>query len=138
MTVFLVRTYTVKPDKLKEHNEWGKKLVSLMKKKPELFKGVKSMRVLSQKKANCVGNFSAMWGFESLDCIEGWETGFDEIPEEKALRTEFMDLIVPGSFSACIWEPVKILNRKIKTKKFTKNNHRTKTKILNQKMKKKG
>jgi antibiotic biosynthesis monooxygenase (ABM) superfamily enzyme len=120
MTVFLVRTYTVKPDKLKDHNEWGKKLVSLMKKKPELFKGVKSMRVLSQKKDNCVGVFSAMWGFESLDCIEGWEAVFAEIPEVNALRKEFMDLLVPGSFSACIWEPVKMLNRKIKRKQRVK------------------
>ncbi|MGD6810095.1 MAG: hypothetical protein ACQCN3_10400 [Candidatus Bathyarchaeia archaeon] len=114
MTVFLVRTYTVKPDKLKEHNTWGKKLVTLMKKKPSLFKGVKSMKVLSHKKGDCVGEFTAMWGFEDLDNIKGWEAGFSEIPEEKALRSEFMELIVPGSFSACIWEPIKTLKRKIK------------------------
>ena len=32
MTVFLVRTYIVKPDKLKEHDEWGKKLIAIDKK----------------------------------------------------------------------------------------------------------
>jgi hypothetical protein len=37
--------------------------------------------------------FTALWGFESLANIEGWESGFSEIPEEKALRTEFMELI---------------------------------------------
>lgn len=121
MTVFLIRTYSVKPDKLKEHNIWGKKLVSLMKKNPEFFKGVKSMQVLNQKKDNSAGNFMAMWGFEDLECIKGWEAGFNEIPEEKALRAEFMDLIEPGSFSACIWEPVKTLKRKIKGKQRSKN-----------------
>jgi hypothetical protein len=120
VNVFLVRTYTVKPDKLDEHNAWGKKLVSLMKKNPGLFKGVKSMKVFSHKKGECVGEFTAMWGFENLDSIKGWEAGFSEIPEEKALRAEFMDLIVPGSFSACIWEPVKTLKRKIKQAKRTK------------------
>ncbi len=91
-----------------------------MKKNPSLFKGVKSMKVLSHKKGDCVGEFMAMWGFENLDAVKGWETGFSEIPEEKALRTEFMELIVPGSFSACIWEPIKTLNRKIKPKRTKK------------------
>ncbi len=49
MTIFLVRTYVVNPDKLKEHDAWGKKLVALMKKRPDLFKEVKSLRVLNQK-----------------------------------------------------------------------------------------
>ncbi|MCL1978374.1 MAG: hypothetical protein FWG55_09810 [Candidatus Bathyarchaeota archaeon] len=120
MTVFLVRTYTVKLDKLKEHDAWGKKLVTLMKKKPELFKGVKSMRVLSHKKSGNISEFAAIWGFENIDIIKGWENNFSEIPEEKALRVEFMNLIVPNSFSAHTWEPVKTLKRKIKTKHFKK------------------
>ncbi len=120
MTVFLIRTYCVKPSKLKEHNEWGKKLVALMKNKPELFSNVKSMRVLSHKYGGKVGGFTAMWGFDSLAHIEGWENGFTEIPEEMALRSEFMKLIIPGSFSADIWESVKTLNRKTKPKRSKK------------------
>jgi hypothetical protein len=120
LTIFLIRTYTVKPDKLNEHNEWGKRLVALMKKKPELFSGVKSMRVLSHKYSGVVGGFTAMWGFDSLASIEGWENGFSEIPEEAALRSEFMDLIIPGSFSVDIWESIKTLNRKIKPKQAEK------------------
>ena len=49
MTVYLARTYVVNPDKLDEHNEWGKKLVALMKKKPGLFRGVTSLRVLRHR-----------------------------------------------------------------------------------------
>jgi antibiotic biosynthesis monooxygenase (ABM) superfamily enzyme len=114
MTVYLARTYVVNPDKLKDHNEWGKKLVALMKKKPGLFRGVKSLLVLSHKSGGSVGGFTALWGFESLANIEGWESGFNEIPEERALRAEFMELIMPGSCSACILEPIKTLNRKPK------------------------
>jgi len=114
MTVYLARTYVVNPDKLDEHNEWGKKLVALMKKKPGLFKGVKFLQVLRHKYGWSVGGFTALWGFESLANIEGWESGFSEIPEEKTLRAEFMELIVPGSYSACILDPIKTLNRKAK------------------------
>ena len=114
MTVYLYKTYVVKPDKLDEHNEWGKKLIALMKKKPDLFKGVTSLRVLRHKYGGSVGGFTALWGFESLANVEGWENGFIEIPKEKALRAEFMELIMPGSYSACILEPIKTLNRKVK------------------------
>jgi antibiotic biosynthesis monooxygenase (ABM) superfamily enzyme len=114
MTVYLHKTYVVKPDKLDEHNEWGKKLIASMKKKPGLFKGVTSLRVLRHKYGGSVGGFTALWGFESLANIEGWENGFTEIPKEKALRAEFLELIVPGSYSACILEPIKTLNRKAK------------------------
>jgi antibiotic biosynthesis monooxygenase (ABM) superfamily enzyme len=114
MTVYLARTYVISADKLNEHNEWGKKLVALMKKKPGLFRGVKSLQVLRHEHGGSVGGFTALWGFESLANIKGWESGFTEIPEEKALRAEFMKLIVPGSYSACILESIKTLNRKAK------------------------
>ena len=71
MTVYLARTYVVNPDKLYEHNEWGKKLVALMKKKTGLFRGVKSMQVLRHKYGGSVGGFTALWGFERLANIEG-------------------------------------------------------------------
>lgn len=112
MTVYLARTYVVNPEKLKDHNEWGKKLVALMKKKPGLFRGVTSLQVLSHKNSGSVGEFTALWGFENLVNVEGWERGFSEIPEEKALRSEFMQLIVPDSYSACILEPIKTIKRK--------------------------
>jgi NIPSNAP. len=113
MTVYLERTYVVKPEKLKEHNQWGKKLVALMKKKPDLFRGVKSLRVLKHRDEN---RFTALWGFKNLDAVEGWEKGFTEIPEQKALRAEFMDLIVEGSFSVCVLDSVKTVTRKRKKK----------------------
>jgi hypothetical protein len=114
MTVYLAKTYIINPDKLDEHNKWGKKLIALMKKKPGLFRDVKSLQVLKHKYGGSVGKFTALWGFKSLANIEGWESGFIEIPEEKGLRAEFMELVVPGSYSVCILEPIKTLNRKSK------------------------
>ena len=115
MTVYLARTYVVKPDKLKEHNKWGKKLVALMKKNPSLFSGVKSLQVLKHKEP--AGKFTAYWGFESEANIEGWESAFREIPQEKALRAEFIEMLVPESYSACILEPIKTLKRRTKNRR---------------------
>jgi antibiotic biosynthesis monooxygenase (ABM) superfamily enzyme len=117
VTVFVVRTYTVKPDKLGEHNAWGKKLVALMKKKPEFFGGVQSMRVLSHKYGGQVGGFTAMWKFNNLEDAGKWENDFTEVKEEMALRQEFLELVVPGSYRQEIWETVRTINRrKRKTK----------------------
>jgi hypothetical protein len=117
VTVFVVRTYTVKPDKLADHNMWGKKLVALMKKKPGLFGGVQSMRVLSHKYGGAVGGFTAMWKFKTIADAEKWEDGFTEVNEEVALRQEFLELLVPGSHRQELWETVRTINRrKRKTK----------------------
>ncbi len=123
MTVFVVRTYVVKPDKLKEHLEWGKKLVKLMKKQPKLFCDVKSMRVLSHKYGGNVGGFTAMWKFDTLAEAEKWELGFVDIREEADLRYEFLSLIVPGSYSECIWAPVRTINKKPKCPKPAATKH---------------
>jgi hypothetical protein len=112
VTVFLVRTYTVKPDKYEEHNAWGKKLIALMKKKPELFSGVQSMRVLRNKYGGAVGGFTAMWKFSSLKDAEEWETGFAKVKEKIPLWQEFAVLLVPGSYSQVICEPVRTINRR--------------------------
>jgi hypothetical protein len=116
LTIYLARTYVVNRGKLKEHNEWGKKLVALMKKNPGLFGNVGSLRVFKHKCAESVDKrFTALWGLASLAGIEGWESDFSEIPQEKALRTEFTEIIVPGSHSTCILDPIKTINRKTKT-----------------------
>lgn len=114
MTVFLVRTYIVKPDKLRAHIDWGKKLIVLMKKQPNLFAGVKSMRVFSHKYGGKVGGYTAMWKFDNLVDAEKWERSFLDVKEEMSLRSEFLALIVPGSYSEYIWEPIRTLNRKAK------------------------
>jgi hypothetical protein len=111
MTVYLCRTYVVKPGKLKEHNEWGKRLVNLMKDKPELFDGAKSLLVLSHRRDGQRRKFTAMWGFNSLANVEGWEQDFCELPQQKALRAEFTELIVPESFLVSILEPIKTMHK---------------------------
>jgi antibiotic biosynthesis monooxygenase (ABM) superfamily enzyme len=114
MTVYFCRNYIVKPDKLKEHNKWGKKLVALMKKKPGLFSDARSIQVLRQ--CGSKFNFFAIWGYTGKLDFEGWEAGFCEIPNEDALREEFMELIEPSSNRAQIHKPIKTLRRNIRIK----------------------
>lgn len=116
MTIYLARTYLLKPDKLEEHNKWGKKLVALMKTQPDLFKGVKSMQVFRHKQDESGCKFTALWGFEKISDIKEWKRGFKEIPEEKALRAEIVELFVEGSFSSCILKSIKTMKRKTKPK----------------------
>lgn len=116
MSVFLVRTYTVKPDKLDAHNKWGKKLVAMIKRQPELFSGVKSMQVFRHKYGGAVGSFTALWRFDSLADLEAFEQGFREVKEKASLREEFVDLLVPGSYSQCVWETVRAIKHKAEPK----------------------
>jgi antibiotic biosynthesis monooxygenase (ABM) superfamily enzyme len=111
MTVYLCRTYFVKPGKLKEHTEWGKRLVALMKSNPSLFDGAKSLQVLSYKRSGSARKFTAMWGFTNSANLAGWEKGLKELPEEKAIRVEFMDLIVPESMSVSVARPIKAMHK---------------------------
>jgi hypothetical protein len=116
MTVFVVRTYTVKPECQKAHLEWGKKLVAMLKKQPKQFSKVRSMRVYSNKYGGAVGGFTAMWKFDSLADAQDWEQGFVEVKAEADLRSEFLGLIVPGSYTQALWEPVRSLNKKKRAK----------------------
>jgi len=111
MSIFLVRTYVVKPHELEKHNAWGKKLVALMKKRSDLFEEVKSLKVLGQKYGDNIGAYVAMWEFESLTESEKWENSFKNKKELTTLKTEFMTLIVPGTYSAKIWQPIKTMRR---------------------------
>ncbi len=115
MTIFLMRTYVVYPDKLKEHDVWGKRLVALMKEKPALFKEVRSLEVLSQKYGDSFGGFAAMWKYKSLVDLEKWGRRFKATKELSALKSDFLRLVVPETYSAKIWEQVKILRRPQKT-----------------------
>jgi len=117
MTIFLVRTYVVKPDKLRDHVTWGKKLVALMKKRPYLFKEVESLNVFGHKYGGNVGGYVAIWKFESLADSEKWENSFIKNKEQMDLKSEFMALIVPGTYYNSIWERVETLHRHRKSLK---------------------
>jgi|LSQX01.2.fsa_nt_gb hypothetical protein len=58
-----------------------------------------------------MGGFTVMWKFGSLEKTHRWETRFTTIKEAAVLRSEFLILIVPESYSQVIWESVRCINR---------------------------
>jgi hypothetical protein len=111
MAVFLVSTYVIKPDKLKQHQDWGKNLVASMKKHPELFREVSSLRVFRQKSDSGARGFTAMWEFKTVVDKKSWERRLQKDKELMGFTSEFGSLVLPNSFSRNTWKPVKSLRR---------------------------
>lgn len=111
MAVFLVSTYIIKPDKLKQHQAWGKNLVASMKKHPEMFKEVSSLRVFRQKSDGGARRFTAMWEFKTVADKKSWELRLQNDKALMGFTSEFGSLILLNSFSRNTWKPVKLMRR---------------------------
>jgi hypothetical protein len=112
MAIFRLTHYVVKADCLKEHQVWGKNLVATMKKQPSVYKEVKSLRVFSQKGKDGARGYFALWEFRCLADKKKWESRFQNEKEYLGFSSDFMGLVVPGSFSSGVWRPVKSMRRK--------------------------
>jgi hypothetical protein len=106
MTIFSVETWVVKPDKLGEFPVWVKKWERWVKKHPEVFKEVKSHKVFSHMLGGNWGGYVYMTEFENL---ADFEKGLNKLMKSDFMTTlypEFASLIVAGSYSINIWNPV--------------------------------
>jgi len=106
MTVFLVETYIVKPDKLGEYMAFHKKFETWMKKHPELSKEVKSYKVFSHMLGGKWGGYVWMTEFENLADAEKNINKLMKSEFMTKLYPEWASLIVPGSYSIDIWNLV--------------------------------
>jgi hypothetical protein len=107
MTIWVVETYVVKPDKLGEFTTVIKNFKAFMKRRPDLFKETKSYKVFNHMLGGTWGGGVWMTEMESLADLE---KGLKKQMEDKEFMTEvyakFMTLIVPGTYSVNIWTPV--------------------------------
>ena len=111
MTIFLVSTWVVKPDKLGEFPIYGKKYLAWMKERQDLFKELKSYKYFSHMigGGGYVGSYVEMWEFESLAELEKFSTRYGSDKEHMTkILPEFMTLVVPGTFSSYMWSPVEL------------------------------
>jgi len=103
----MVEIYIVKPDKLDEFAAVGKKYIEWTKKRPDLFKDVKSWKLFAQMIGGNYGGFVEMWEFENM--ADG-EKHMNRMMQDKEFMTEFypafMALIVPGTHSMNVWKSV--------------------------------
>ncbi len=107
MTIFVVETYVVKPDKLGEFAEFGKKYIEWTKKRPDLYKDLKSWKLFTHVIGGVWGGYVEMSEFENLADAE---KHLNMVMQDKEFMTEIypqiMALIVPGTLSMNIWMPV--------------------------------
>jgi hypothetical protein len=107
MTIMMVDSYVVKPDKLGEYPAFLKKLDAFIKKRQELFKEAKSIKFSSKFLGGTWGGFVEMYEFENL---ADFEKCFNKVMHDKEFLTtiyaEVPNYIVPGSESVEIWNSV--------------------------------
>jgi len=106
MTVLMVDTYVVKPDKLGDYPAFLKKLKAFIKKRPELFKEAKSVKFFSHMLGGAWGGYVEMYEFESL---ADFEKCFGRVMQDKEfikIYAEFASYVVPGTESPNIWNSV--------------------------------
>jgi hypothetical protein len=107
MTVLMVETYVVNPEKQAEFMAFGKKFVEWKEKNAEKLKEVKSWKLFAQMLGGNFGGYVETWEFENMaDC----ETCMNRLMQDEEFRTaiygEFARLIVPGTHSINVWNAV--------------------------------
>ncbi|MDH5374968.1 MAG: hypothetical protein OEW95_04045 [Candidatus Bathyarchaeota archaeon] len=107
MTIFMVETYVVKPEKQAEFMAFAKKFVEWKEKNAEKFKEAKSWRLFAQMLGGNFGGYVEVWEFENMAECEKWT---NRIMQDKDFMTtlyhEFTRLIVPATHSVNIWNAV--------------------------------
>jgi len=106
MTIFMVETYVVRPEKLAEFTSYKKKLSQWMKKRPELFKEVKSYRMFAHMLGGNWGGYVEMWEFENLADCEKCYSRVLQSEYKTTHQPEFLALVAPATYSINIWNPV--------------------------------
>jgi len=70
MSIFMVETYVVKSEKREEFTPALNEFLKYKEENPELFKGLKSWRLLRQEFGGISGLYVEMWEFESMADLE--------------------------------------------------------------------
>jgi antibiotic biosynthesis monooxygenase (ABM) superfamily enzyme len=107
MTVFVVDTYVIKPEKQAEYTAWSKKFFAYKERNPQLFKEVKSYKVFAHVAGGNWGGYVEMLEFESLADFEKWMNRITQSEYMTTLYPEFTTLVAPATESVSIWNPVK-------------------------------
>jgi len=103
MSVFVVETYVVPPEKREKFKLLMQRLFEYEKENTKLFKEVRSLKLFTQVFGGITGEYIEMWEFESMTDLEKcWER---ENRDEKFMNIhkEFLQLIDPTTFSMKMW-----------------------------------
>lgn len=110
MSIFVVMTYAVKPEKQEEFMSLVQRFLKYKKENPEMFKKVKSLKLFAQMFGGISGGYIEVWEFDNLADVEKHRAGIlkDEGAREeiRKIHQEFTRLIEPATHSTQVWKAV--------------------------------
>jgi hypothetical protein len=107
MTVFIVETYVIKPEKQSEFKSLLQKWRKYMKDNAEKLKEMKSWKLYTQTFGSISGAYIEQVEFDSLGEHEKFNARLLKDKEYSKLYQEAIALIDTTTFSMSAWEPVK-------------------------------
>jgi len=106
MTVFIVETYVVKPEKQEEFMSALKRILNYKKENPAKFKEMKSKKIFSQMFGGVSGGYIEMNEFDNMADAEKYMARALKDEEFKRLYQEAKLLLVPATYSLSVWDSV--------------------------------
>lgn len=106
MSVFIVETYVVRPEKLDEFTPALNEFLDFKKKNPKLFRGLKSWKLFKQEYGGTTHMYVEMWEYANLADMEITNERIFAHKKMKKIAQGFHQLIESTSFSTSIWYPV--------------------------------
>lgn len=106
MTVFMVETYVVQPDKQEEFTSALKKILKYKKANPQNFKEMRSKKVFSQMFGGNLGGYIELNEFDTLADAERYLARMSKDKGFIKLYQEAKQLLVPATYTWSVWNPV--------------------------------
>jgi len=106
MSVFVVDTHVVKPEKKEQYVPLMQRLHKYMKEKPDTFKEVKSWKVFAQMFGGIAGGYVQLWEFDNMAEVEKSLTKMFKDKGFMEIKQEFDRIIEPITHSWNVWNSV--------------------------------
>ena len=106
MSIFIVDTYVVKPEKQEEFTSFIQRFLKYRKENPKKFKEWKSWKIFRQGFGDISGAYVEMMEFENMADAEEWGTRMRKDEVMMKIREAFMLLIDPTTHSMKLWHTI--------------------------------
>ena len=106
MSVFIVETYVVKPEKQGEFMPLIQRFLDYRKANPNVFKETKSWKLFVQRFGGIAGAYVENWEFDTMADAEKCMTRMLKDKGFLKIYQEFMLLIDPATYSMKLWNAV--------------------------------
>jgi len=107
MTILVIGTWLVRPEKQVEYDRLWKRFLEFMKKNPKLFKEVKSLKFYTQTFGGITGSIVELAEYESFAVYEAFQAKMKKNKEYMKLFQEFMLLIDPTAMTESVLTAIK-------------------------------